>query len=348
MNRISGKVLPPVQKSARILGKVYPTGVKSKPNLRHDFPHRAKVRTESRARFCHPCKSLPEILARFYPLGYGLPEISGIFSPPKNGLSQNQGQTIITIRKHLLRLGDERAFGIAIDFRREFFCDFLFYLLGDGNLLCLGILAFLVVDLQGVDEFGDTVEQGTPAKDEHGHGRGIHRTDDDVEAREQDDAGQYPVAEAYLAEMTGVEQVHELVDGTQDEDAADDIHQSCDKDIRGEGQKETEDGAADTYDGEGGLADGDTVTLGIGDVGTIRQGFLLGHLTERVIIDHHRDDARQEEQYTDDNCNPCDGVVGVLDEHDADGNGADGAENGTLEYLHIVKVFKFYVANLVK
>ena len=38
MPEILGKVLHPVQKSARISGNVSPTGVKSKPNLRHDIP----------------------------------------------------------------------------------------------------------------------------------------------------------------------------------------------------------------------------------------------------------------------------------------------------------------------
>ena len=91
---------------------------------------------------------------------------------------------------------------------------FLFHFFGDGYLLGLGELTLLVVDLDGIDEFGDTIEQRTPAKDKHCYCRRIHRTDDDIETCEQDDTREYPVAEAHFSEMTGIEQVHELVDGT--------------------------------------------------------------------------------------------------------------------------------------
>jgi hypothetical protein len=49
-----------------------------------------------------------------------------------------------------------------------------------------------------------------------------------------------------------------------------------------------------------------------------------------VDIYHERDDTREEEQHTDSNCNPSDGVVWIFDEQDANSNGADGTENGTL------------------
>ena len=52
MNGISGKVLHPLQKSARIWGKIYPTVQKSKPNLGQGFARWGMVCQKSQANFC--------------------------------------------------------------------------------------------------------------------------------------------------------------------------------------------------------------------------------------------------------------------------------------------------------
>ena len=142
------------------------------------------------------------------------------------------------------------------------FRDFLSLL----NLLRPDKLAPVRVELDGVDHLRYAIQQRTPAENQHGDACGIHRTDNHVEACEQDDRGEYPVSEADFSELTGIRQAHILVDGTQDEHAADDIHQCCDEDVGCQSEDGAEDDASHTDDGEGGGLAGYDVTIGIGNL----------------------------------------------------------------------------------
>ena len=82
------------------------------------------------------------------------------------------------------------------------------------ELLCLGVLAPVVVEVDRVDHLCHAIQQCTPAENQHGYARRIHRTDKHIDACEEDDGGKYPVSKSYFAELTGVYQVHILVDGT--------------------------------------------------------------------------------------------------------------------------------------
>ena len=48
------------------------------------------------------------------------------------------------------------------------------------------------MNLEGVDTFGDTVEEETPADDEQRQTGGFHRLDHHEEAGEQNQRGAYP------------------------------------------------------------------------------------------------------------------------------------------------------------
>ena len=94
--------------------------------------------------------------------------------------------------------------------------------------MCLPLVG---IELQGVDHLRDAIEQGAPAQHQHGHTGRSQGLDDDIEADEEDDRWEDPVAEAYLAIPAGIDEVHVLVNGSQNQDGANDIHQGLDEDV---------------------------------------------------------------------------------------------------------------------
>ena len=114
-----------------------------------------------------------------------------------------------------------------------------------------------------------------------------------------------------------------MVDGSEYEDDADDVHQGRDESRRREDEDEAEDGAADAHDGECRLFAGHEVSLGVVD-------FILADVTLRPEIGDARDDARGEEEHADGHRDACHRVIGKLNQQNADNNSAQRAENGTL------------------
>ena len=86
-------------------------------------------------------------------------------------------------------------------------------------------LFLVVIELQGVDEFGNAVDEHAPAQDEHRRVERRHGLQHDLEASQQDEGGHDPEPQADATVATAGDEGDVLVEGAQDEHDADDVHQ---------------------------------------------------------------------------------------------------------------------------
>ena len=196
------------------------------------------------------------------------------------------------------------------------------------RLVLLLLQLFLVaVELQGVGKLNTTIDKHTPAEEVHRRLKRGYRLDHHIDAEKQDECWHDPESKADAAIAATCNQGKILVDGTEDEHDADDIHQSRDKGSGSQGQNESENDTANADNGEGWLLTGHETALGIVDL-------IVADVATGMDVGEYRDEARHEKQYADGYGDASDGVVWINDEQGADDDGAKGTENGTTEYLH--------------
>ena len=169
--------------------------------------------------------------------------------------------------------------------------------------------------LECIDALDDSEENHEGPNDDQwrtGHPRWAQ---DDDGTGQQDERRADPVAERQMriAFQRGKRGI--LVDGAKDEDTCQDVHQGIDEHVGIEGEYQTQDDAAQPHDGEGGRTAGNAVALSIVHLD-------VGHALAGGIVGHYRHDARQEEQHTNEDGNPRDGLLTVFQQQGTDDDGA--------------------------
>jgi len=179
------------------------------------------------------------------------------------------------------------------------------------------------VYLDGIDTFHDAVYQHTPSDDEKHGGDGVDALYDDKQAGQQKEGGHNPIARSHMPNLAGKAEIHKLVDGTEDEDGSENVHQPIEKCAGHQRQYHTQDKASQSHDGEIGPQPGELVALGIVDHCVARPLLL-------AVVDGAGDDSREKKQNADEDGEPGGCLLAVSDEQCAHDDGDDGTEKGTL------------------
>ena len=191
------------------------------------------------------------------------------------------------------------------------------------------------MNLDGVHQVDHAVGHHAPTDDEQrcgGYGAGLHERCD---AHKEDGHGQHPPQATDRREPRGGSQVEKQVERAQDEHARQNKHQAVDKRVGKQGEPCAQDDRTDAHDGERRHRTCEAVALGVVDFHTLLRGLTLCRQ-----VGHGADDARNEEDDSDGDGNPCHRLLAILHEKGSHDNGAESSENAALEYFHVAKVIK--------